>query len=109
MENHSQEGPSFPWQLPGPEAAPELHLGAPRGPPAGHLLTSNGDVISCTVKTVNIVWIWKEVLEAKKGGRAVSSQEINVFWSTQASWECNVLDGRRQNVPLQNRHVRESA
>lgn len=93
-----QEGLSIPWQPPGPEVAPELHL----EPSAGHVLTSNKEVILGTGRTVG-VWIWKGAVQAEKRGRGVERKEINVFWSTQLTWECNSLvQQQQQNVPLRN-------
>lgn len=94
-----QEGLSIPWQPPGPEVAPALHL----EPSAGHVLTRNKEVILGTGRTVGVIWIWKGAVQAEKRGRGVERKEINVFWSTQLTWECNSLVQQQQrNVPLQN-------
>lgn len=44
----------------------------------------------------------KRLFKQKREAEELSSQKINVFRSTQLTWEYNILVRQRQNVPLQN-------
>lgn len=54
-----QEGLSILCQPADPEVAPELHLEL-------HVLASSEEVILGTGKTVGVIWVWKEAVQAAK-------------------------------------------
>lgn len=86
------EGLSLPWQPPEPNLRAHCSV----------FSDSHEEVILCMLKTERVAWIWKEAVRQKGGAEELSSQEINVFWSTQLTWEYNILVRQQQNVPLQN-------